>query len=1004
MSEADAGHPVVCLACGAQFLVPGLPAEAAPRAESVPGPGDTQVAPAVSPGPDVAGVRPPAPERPGPARPVGEPTGRPWAVVLVACAASILIGAVLATAVVLFVRRGGDTAPVYSQVDTGPVPRPAASAPVTQPSDQGVPAEDPATQPAPELALNQAGGQNEENVAAPAQDADPIPTEPTTGRQGISAASVPTEVSPASPTTTPTTTPTLAPAPATVAEATPPPPAPATTQPAAAVAAAPARPPVRPQPEPVVGITDEQIGESIQRGADWLLNQFNPQTLQLRDGGGGGAGGRSDPAHLCGLNALCVYALMQSGQAIHDTRLDPRGPTIKGMIDRMRRLPAGPGHPEVYARGIRATALAQFDRPEDRGVLQADLKYLLDGHGQGAYTYQAMRMGGSRYNSQSRRDGPWDNSNSQYGLLGVWSAAEAGEEVPSAYWKVVENHWVECQAANGQWGYRHGGENGTLSMTAAGTASLFVAQEYLDRARYGAKVGRDPFSPSLARALRWFETGDNAVTLYGGWPGYTLYGIERVGLASGFKYFGTHDWYRELAEQVVRRQRGNGSWGDGGRGGEPLVETAYALLFLARGRHPVVMNKLRFEGYWANRPRDAANLARYAGQQLERPLNWQVVPIDRPYQDWLDSPILYLASHRAIDIHQRQIEQIRQYVEAGGILFTHADGDAPAFNSWAEALAAKLFPKYELQDLPAGHPVYDVVYKIEPAPKLRAVSNGVRLLMVHSPTDIAKAWQLRDEQKGGGKSVFQLGVNLFVYAAGKRELRNRLSSPYVSDPGKPLNGMIKVARIEYAGNWDPEPGAWRRYARLFQRQTGTALDVQPVKWKDLRPHAAPFAHLTGTAAYHPTDEELAALRRYVEAGGVLLVDAAGGSRPFAESIDSALAKSLPSGQLLPLPPDHPLFRPGPPDSGLADTADPKLRPYAAELLGRSAGPLQGFAAGDGQVLFTPLDLTSGLLGTQTWAIPGYDPDYAQALLQNALLWALDRQPSQATPPTLGQVR
>ena len=123
----------------------------------------------------------------------------------------------------------------------------------------------------------------------------------------------------------------------------------------------------------------------------------------------------------------------------------------------------------------------------------------------------------------------------------------------------------------------------------------------------------------------------------GNWWGYALYGVERVGLASGFKQFGRHDWYRELAEDAVIQQGANGSWGSG------VVDTSYALLFLARGRHPILMNKLRFDRrgdaavqYWSNRPRDLSNAARFAARQLERPINWQVVSVDNPWTDWMD--------------------------------------------------------------------------------------------------------------------------------------------------------------------------------------------------------------------------------------------------------------------------------------------------------------------------------------------------------------------------------
>src|SRR5213079_974372 len=48
---------------------------------------------------------------------------------------------------------------------------------------------------------------------------------------------------------------------------------------------------------------------------------------------------------------------------------------------------------------------------------------------------------------------PWDNSNSQFGLLGVWSGAECGIEVPQQYWQQVQKHWIDCQLDSGQWSY-----------------------------------------------------------------------------------------------------------------------------------------------------------------------------------------------------------------------------------------------------------------------------------------------------------------------------------------------------------------------------------------------------------------------------------------------------------------------------------------------------------------------------------------------------------------------
>ena len=723
------------------------------------------------------------------------------------------------------------------------------------------------------------------------------------------------------------------------------------------------------------GITDEQIGRAIQKGVNHLLSRFDnvEHTLGGIDTGAADGGGQ---------NALAVYALMQAGQAINDERLNVRGVYMNKVIEAMKESRLRRGHAQTYATGIRATALALFNRPQDRAVLKQDVAALLQSHTQGAYHY-TIDPNRSRHKYKQS----WDNSNSQYGLLGVWAGAEAAVEVPQGYWAAVEQHWIEQQLPDGQWSYA-GERGGRITMTSAGIASLFVTHDWLDAPKFGRVVGREPFSPALQRGLEWFETADHSVDLNSSYWGYTLYGIERVGLASGFKYFGTHDWYRHLAADTVARQADDGSWGD-------TVDTSFALLFLSRGRHPILMNKVRFNGYWANRPRDVANLSRFAARQLERELNWQVVPLRPPKQwvDWLDSPILYIASHQAPRLLKEDYDNLRNFVEAGGLLFTQADGEDPEFNKWAHDLAITLFPKYEMQDLTADHPVFNLVYKIEgeERPAVRAVSNGARLLMIHSPFDIARAWQLRDTR--GRKNIFHFGINLFLYAAGKRDLRNRLDSTFVSDPGEPLNGRVSLARLEHAGNWDPESAAWLRFSRWLQRHTGTALNLSVVKLAQLRPGQARVAHLTGTARHDFSSEEVAAAKAFVEAGGVLFIDQCGGTGVFHQSVlDTLLAKAFTGATLAPLEPsEHPLFRAGWDTSGMDDLSKPKLRQFTVPGRVNETAPILGFAAGKGHVIFTPIDVTSGLLGTRTWGIAGLHPDYAPAFVKNLVFWTLDGQ-------------
>ena len=332
--------------------------------------------------------------------------------------------------------------------------------------------------------------------------------------------------------------------------------------------------------------------------------------------------------------------------------------------------------------------------------------------------------------------------------------------------------------------------------------------------------------------------------------------------------------------------------------------------------------------------------------------------------------------------------KIRSFVQAGGLLFTNADGNSSAFNAFAEQLARRLFPDYEMKIVAPDSDLYTLVYKVTgwpmSLPPLKCVSNGSRMLMVHSPTDIALAWQQRADKSK--HALFQLGLNMYIYAGGKNDLRNRLNSPYIPPQQIPSGGTMRVARIQYAGNWDPEPGAWPRFVRWMAHQTSLSIAVQNVEMAQLSVDSAPVAHLTGTFRYTPTDAQITALRQYVEAGGTLLIDDCGGENAFNQSmLNDLLPRAFGQSRFMALAADHPL-RQGK-LAGMEDLSGRALlRPYTLTRVGPTAGIIQILKAGKGHVIYSSFDLVSGLLGSKTWGILGYDPDFCQAFLNNVILW------------------
>jgi len=191
-------------------------------------------------------------------------------------------------------------------------------------------------------------------------------------------------------------------------------------------------------------------------------------------------------------------------------------------------------------------------------------------------------------------------------------------------------------------------------------------------------------------------------------------------------------------------------------------------------------------------------------------------------------------------------------------------------------------------------------------------------------------------------------------------------------------------------NPDPEPGGWPHLAAIMQNENQVRLDVNAVKLGtgDLAKYK--LAHLTGTTRLVLNAEQRKELKTFVEAGGTLIVDSAGGSAAFADAAEAELKQifgdAAANALAAPLPKTHPLF------------SDPQFkseeihyRSFARQrLVGNQNDPrLRGIAIGGDRigVFYSREDLSAGLVGQPVDGIIGYDPRTAAALMRNMILYA-----------------
>lgn len=725
---------------------------------------------------------------------------------------------------------------------------------------------------------------------------------------------------------------------------------------------------------PVLAVDIAKVDDALAKARTWLYAEQKNGDWEQPAWPDGRHGDQSG-----GYTALAVYALLVSGESHNDPRLQ--------QATEFLRKTNSTG---VYALGLRCQVWLLLPPTNDNKRMMAhDAQLLLNsikrqGKGKGMYAYNPEGKATS-------------HSRAQYGVLGIWAAAQMGIDVPTWYWELVEKSWIENQHASGGWTYQVGMEERygiTPGMTAVGVATLFITQEYL-HANDGVLARGNLRSPPIERGMKWMTDNFDKVATdqqYSrDWPYPTLYAVERIGLAGGHKYFGTIDWYEKGANWLLRKQRKDGAWWEGSGDTGRLGDTCFAMLFLARGKAPVAMNKLDYtlEGKkadWNQRPRDVANITRWTGRQMERELNWQIVNLAAPAADWHDAPVLYLSGDDPLDLDEPAQAKLKRFVEQGGLILANADGAGRAFVTSFTKLGKKLFPSYEFRELPEEHSIYTAQQFARSGwktrPSLLGLSNGARELMLIVPqADPAKSWQLQLTR--GREELFELAANVIQYAASKTHLRGRGQSHLVeTDPKIKPTGTIQLARLEYAGNWDPEPGGWRRLAGVMHNMHKRTLQVTTARAGETIP--GKLAHLTGTGPLNLTEPQRASLREFVEAGGTLIIDAAGGDSAFATGAEQELARLFPDAKLQVLAPDHPLFTAG------GTKAPPiEYRPAASRLLGALKGPrLQAIELkGRPAVFYSREDLSVGLVGTHTDGIVGYAPETASALMARILLLA-----------------
>lgn len=424
---------------------------------------------------------------------------------------------------------------------------------------------------------------------------------------------------------------------------------------------------------------------------------------------------------------------------------------------------------------------------------------------------------------------------------------------------------------------------------------------------------------------------------------------------------------------------------------------------------PVMLTKIATADAedWTRTPNDLKGLLQWMSQEMKVNFSSNVKQFREISPEAERNPILYRSGYKPFKLSAAELKLLREYVLNGGTIVFNALVGTPAFYQSAREAARQILPESPLYRVRMDHPVFHAFYEIDkvayrprmvkdgqagdPYPWIDGADIDNRTAIFISRWDIALGWEASAWESWGyaDADARRIGANLVSYITAMRDAGRSVGrSVELVNADKKTAGKFRVGQIMHDGPWKTRAAAFPMLLNQFHNATGTpvSFELRDVALTDPAIFEMPFLYMTGTTDFTLTEAEIAALRRFLANGGVLLVEAGEGRPTFDAAFRQQIAKVLPGKTLAPIPAGHELYtRP-------LDASVVKARPALAVRKGDKievAPELFGIELnGALSVIYTPNDLSAGWERALAPYALGYESKDATALGVNVLYYAV----------------
>jgi len=331
---------------------------------------------------------------------------------------------------------------------------------------------------------------------------------------------------------------------------------------------------------------------------------------------------------------------------------------------------------------------------------------------------------------------------------------------------------------------------------------------------------------------------------------------------------------------------------------------------------------------WKSYKNDGYTLMSTVNKRLDDGNNYQydTKPLASPGFDPVDIPLLFMAGDYDFVLSEAEVINLRKFLSDGGTILFNAARGRDEFTHAVVREMRRVFPSKTFMRLSLDHPLFNARYRLKQmmmyingvrfmrAPRVYSIDIGTRGTAILVPDGMGAAWSGTAYHPQGkhlvGETAKRLGVNIVAYVLGSTEYGRFLAQEFpIFDQQTRPGDVLRFAQLRYAGSWDVNPALQNTLLQAIHQNTRIEVDFlpHPVDAESAELRDFPLVFMTGHYDFQLSREQVENLADYLRRGGMILATAAAGLEPFDKAFRREIARVVPDGKLIKLPPSHPVF-------------------------------------------------------------------------------------------------